>query len=272
MATYAIGDIQGCYDGLQELLKKINFNPKEDTLWFTGDLVNGGAQPTETLRFIKSLGDKAITVLGNHDLVLLGVANGNLADPQDREIGLEQILKAPDLNELMLWLSQRPLVHYDSNFNALLVHAGVLPQWNLTKVLNLAQEVEVILRSPQASYLYSNMYGNKPDIWDDALTNWDRSRFIINCFTRMRFCDANAKLEFTAKRDINSAPNGFMPWFNFANRAMADIKIIFGHWAALDGNTGVDNAICVDTGYVWGRTLTALRLDDWQVFTISAPY
>ena len=186
MATYAIGDVHGCYDQLQALLEKINFEPQHDKLWFTGDLVNGGPKSLETLRFIKSLGDHCICILGNHDLVLLGVAAGKLTAPNDRVIGFESILAAPDREELLNWLRMRPLTHYDAKFNALLVHAGVLPLWDLRKTLALADEVTNVLRGPTANSFFAEMYGNTPDIWDESLTDWPRIRFIINSLTRMR--------------------------------------------------------------------------------------
>ena len=269
MATYAIGDIHGCYDQLQALLNKINFDRNKDTLWFTGDLINGGPKPVETLRFIKSLGDKCITVLGNHDLVLLGVAAGKLSTPKDREVGFEPVLAAPDFAELIAWLRMRPLVHYDEKFNALIVHAGVLPQWDLTKILQLSLELETVIRGPNSADFFAQMFGNLPDTWDDDLTGHLRLRFIINCFTRMRFCDLNGKLDLITKGQINAAPAGFLPWFKVPNRRAENIKIIFGHWAALLGETGEENVLGIDTGCMWGHSLTALRLDDWQRFAVE---
>lgn len=270
MATYAIGDIHGCHDQLQRLLDKIQFKPEQDTLWFTGDLINGGPKPAETLRFIKSLGSGAITVLGNHDLVLLGVATGKLNAPHDRSVGFEPVLAAPDREELLYWLQTRPLVHYDEKFNALLVHAGVLPQWDLATVQALAREVEQVLRSPDATNFYSQMYGDLPDTWSNNLTGEARIRFIINCCTRMRFCDTHGKLNLTAKGDLNSAPADYLPWFKVKDRKAAMVNIIFGHWAAILGETNVKHVHAIDTGCMWGHSLTALRLDDWQRFSVAA--
>jgi len=269
MATYAIGDIHGCFDQLQDLLAKINFNPTQDTLWFTGDLINGGPKSVETLRFIKSLGDNCICVLGNHDLVLLGVAANKLSAPNDRTRGFESVLTAPDRAELLTWLRTQPLVHYDAKFNALLVHAGVLPQWTLSEILAHAKEVESVLIGSHVNNFYAVMYGDQPEQWHDKLQGWDRIRFIINCFTRMRFCDPQGKLDMKSKGQIDSAPAGFRPWFKFPEPKTKDLRIIFGHWAALLGETGVDNAFAIDTGCVWGHRLTALRLDDWQRFTVA---
>lgn len=267
MATYVIGDIHGCYKQLQLLLETINFDPTNDTLWFTGDLINGGPQPAEVIRFIKSLDDKHICVLGNHDLVLLGVAAGKMTAPHDREIGFEPVLDASDCDELLDWLRMRPIVHYDASFNMLLVHAGVLPEWTLEDIKNYAHEVENVLRSKQAVELYGEMYGNLPDTWNNALTGWERIRFLINCFTRMRFCTASGKLDLITKGNIHDAPDGFKPWFEIPSVRDKNLKILFGHWAALMGNTGVENAIALDTGCVWGNCLTALRLDDWVFFS-----
>lgn len=270
MATYVIGDIHGCYEQLQLLLETINFDPKNDTLWFTGDLINGGPQPAEVIRFIKSLGDKHICVLGNHDLVLLGVAAGKMTAPQDRDIGFEPVLEAPDRDELLNWLRMRPMVHYDANFNTLLVHAGILPGWTLEEAQAYAREIENVLRGTQATALYGEMYGNLPDTWSNALTGWERLRFLINCFTRMRFCTADGKLDLLAKGNKHDAPEGFKPWFEIPTTRDNNLKILFGHWAALMGNTGIDNAIALDTGCVWGHFLTALRLEDTLYFKIPA--
>jgi bis(5'-nucleosyl)-tetraphosphatase (symmetrical) len=268
MATYVIGDIHGCYKQLKLLLETINFDSKNDILWFTGDLINGGPQPAEVIRFIKSLGDKHICVLGNHDLVLLAVAAGQMTAPHDRDIGFEPVLEAADRDELLNWLRMRPMIHYDASFNTLLVHAGVLPQWTLTEIQQYAQEIENILRSTQACELYSQMYGNLPDTWSNTLTGWERLRFLINCFTRMRFCTDSGQLDLKAKGSAQDAPAGFKPWFELPTVRDSNLKILFGHWAALMGNTGVANALALDTGCVWGHTLTALRLDDSLYFSV----
>jgi bis(5'-nucleosyl)-tetraphosphatase (symmetrical) len=271
MATYAIGDVHGCYDQLQSLLTQVKFDPKQDTLWFTGDLINGGPKSVETLRFIKSLGDRCITVLGNHDLVLLGLASGRITKLKDEERidGFTQVLEAADKDELISWLGTCKMVHYDTKFNALLVHAGVLPQWDLTAILKHAAELETVIHGPKAADFYAAIFGNLPDVWDDNLSGNDRLRFIVNCFTRMRFCDANGKLNLTAKGQLKSAPAGYYPWFTLPNKHPKDLKIIFGHWAALVGETEVENMISIDTGCMWGHSLTALRLDDWQKFSVE---
>jgi bis(5'-nucleosyl)-tetraphosphatase (symmetrical) len=199
---------------------------------------------------------------------LLSVAAGKMQAPQDRDVGFEPVLEAPDRDELLDWLRQCPMVHYDANFNTLLVHAGVLPTWTLTEIQDYAHEVENVLRGSQAKELYSEMYGNLPDTWDVALTGWERIRFLINCFTRMRFCTANGKLNLVAKGDKHEAPSGFKPWFEIPSVRDRNLKVLFGHWAALMGNSGVENAIALDTGCVWGHTLTAFRLDDSLYFSV----
>lgn len=270
MATYAIGDIHGCFEQLQRLLDHIKYNSQHDTLWFTGDLVNGGPQPTETLRFIKDLGDKAVCVLGNHDLTLLAVASGKLAALNDRAIGYDAVFAAADRDTLLDWLRTLPLTHYDAEFNALLVHAGVLPTWDLTKIQQLSREVETLLRSTDIEKFYAVMHGDLPDTWSDTLTGIDRVRFIINTLTRMRFCNAAGSLALKSKGEAAKAPDGYAPWFTLINPSMQNTKIIFGHWAALLGETGVPNAFAIDTGCVWGNSLTALRLNDWRRFSIPA--
>lgn len=267
MTTYAIGDIQGCYSALQKLLEEIHFNPDEDTLWFTGDLVNRGKQSLETLRFIKDLGDKHITVLGNHDLHLLAVAYGSRS--VNNNDTLNEILSAKDKDELMDWLCHRPLLHVDNEKKFVIAHAGLAPFWTIEKAKQLASEVENKLRSSEKTELLKNIYGNEPNHWDDNLTGISRFRCIINYFTRMRFCDANGNLNLTYKGTIAEKPAELIPWFDVPHRANANIKIIFGHWAALGGNTTTPNVYPLDTGCVYGNALTALRLSDEKRFGVK---
>lgn len=270
MSTYVIGDIHGCFDQLQLLLSKIKFSQNNDTLWFTGDLINGGPKSTEVLRFIKGLGNQHICVLGNHDAVLLALAAKIKPAYEINTAGFDPILQAPDCAELIEWLRMRPIIHFDAKFNVLLVHAGVLPQWSLKQIQSYAKEFEDILHSDQAFSFYANLYGDQPDTWQETLTGWPRIRFIYNCFTRMRFCTADGKLDLISKNGTNEAPNGYTPWFKIPSVRPHGMKIIFGHWSALNGETGVTNAIAMDTGCVYGRSLTALRLDDWQFFSVNA--
>jgi bis(5'-nucleosyl)-tetraphosphatase (symmetrical) len=268
MATYAIGDIHGCFDPLQRLLEKINFEPSLDTLWFAGDLINGGPKPVETLRFIKELGPRHICILGNHDLMLLAVAAKQIPAPKDRKIGMEAVIQAADCAELCTWLSNRPIAHYNLNFNMLLVHAGVLPTWELSEILAYGNEITFALQSPEIDTHYVDIYGDLPDQWDPSLTGWDRIKFLIDCFTRMRFCTATGKLDLQTKGEVAQAPAGFKPWFEFPRHDTNNMQILFGHWAALRGQTGIANVHALDTGCVWGGELTALRLDDLQRISV----
>ncbi len=268
MATYAIGDLHGCFDQLLNLLDQIKYDQQQDVLWFTGDLINGGPKPVETVRFIKELGDRAICVLGNHDLTLLRITSCDLEPPKSKRIGFEPILHAPDRQELIDWLRGQPLSHYDPSFNALLVHAGVLPSWDLTTIQSLSSEIEIILQAPNIDKNYYPIYGNTPYTWDNTLRGDERARFILNCLTRMRFCTPFGGLEFEHNGNANSAPTGYMPWYAVPNRMTKDVNIIFGHWSAIAGETGVNNAFAIDTGCMWGGRLTALRLDDWQTFSV----
>ena len=255
MNIYAIGDIQGCYDELRHLLDTIAFDSDKDQLWFCGDLVNRGPKSLETLRFVKDLGNAAITVLGNHDLHLLAVANQQKATkPKD---SLNPILAAPDRKELLDWLRYQPLFHYNDDF--CLIHAGLPPQWGFKKIKKMAKKAERVLRSPDYIAFLKRMYGNEPDIWSKDLTGMDEIRFIINCFTRMRYCDANGKLDFSNNGPLGSQPKNLMPWFEVPSRKSADLKIIFGHWSTL-GFHQKDNCFCIDTGCLWGGQLTALKL------------
>ncbi len=257
MATYAIGDIQGCYDDLLRLLDKIQFEPANDKLWFAGDLVNRGSKSLETLRFVKSLGDKAITVLGNHDLHLLAIVY--LQKKPKKKDSLDAILKADDRDELIEWLRCRPLFHHEQNFS--LLHAGLPPQWDFEKTQQMAAYAEQVLRGDNYLEFFQNMYGDQPMIWSDNLVGLERMRFIINCFTRLRYCSFEGELDFHYKDEIGSQPSHLQPWFTVPNRKSVDMKIIFGHWSTL-GYYQKDNCFGIDTGALWGGQLTALKLAD----------
>lgn len=269
MATYVIGDVHGCFDQLQMLLDLVHYDPSKDDLWFTGDLINGGPKPVEVLRFIKALDKRQICVLGNHDLTLLSIGLGKNIVTNDRINGFEPVLHAPDSHELLNWLQMRPLVHFDQNFNVLLVHAGVLPLWNIEQILSYANEVQHFLRTDDRQEFYMNMFGNLPDTWDENLVGWPRIRFLVNCFTRMRFCTAAGKLDLTSKGSLNDIPAGFSPWFMLPNARPSNLQIIFGHWSALLGKTQTQNMLALDTGCVWGNYLTALCLEDLQRYSIA---
>jgi bis(5'-nucleosyl)-tetraphosphatase (symmetrical) len=258
MATYCIGDVQGCFAELEQLLHVINYDRKRDCLWFVGDLVNRGPNSLEVLRLVKQLPNTKI-VLGNHDLHLLNFYNKIV----DFEIDyLEPILAAPDGLELINWLRRQPLLYYDKEQNFVLVHAGIYPGWGLQEAIMYAREVETVLQGENYIEFLKQMYGNEPSSWSDNLSGFDRSRFITNAFTRMRFCDSQGKLEFAYAGEANTAPQGFLPWFKIPWRKTQDVKIIFGHWAALQGQTNEPNVFALDTGCVWGKSLTAMRLED----------
>lgn len=261
MATYAIGDVQGCYSALARLLDSLDFDPAGDTLWFTGDLVNRGPESVQALRFIRDLGDRAVAILGNHDLHLLAVALGvQRPHPEDT---LAALLGAPDRDELLDWLRHRPLMHAGGGYA--MVHAGLLPQWTVARALELAGEVAAALRSPDPLELFQHMYGNAPAAWREDLAGYDRLRVIINAMTRLRLCTADGVMEFRHKTAPTDVPTGFMPWFDVPGRAAAGTPVICGHWAAL-GLLLRPDVLALDTGCVWGRQLTALRLEDRQVF------
>jgi bis(5'-nucleosyl)-tetraphosphatase (symmetrical) len=261
MSTYAIGDVQGCYDQLRRLLDHLTFDPGRDRLWFVGDLVNRGPQSLGTLRFVRSLGSTAITVLGNHDLHLLVVAAG-VVKPH-RGDTLDAVLAAPDRDELLEWLRHRHMMHVEGGYA--LVHAGLLPQWSIAQALALAREVEQALRGDGHREFTRRMYGNEPVRWHDELSGYDRLRVITNAMTRMRLCTAEGEMEFTHKTGLANSPHGYMPWYDVPQRMNGDTPIVFGHWAAL-GLIVRPDVIALDSGCVWGRTLSALRLDDRRIF------
>ncbi|WP_421855667.1 symmetrical bis(5'-nucleosyl)-tetraphosphatase [Marinomonas sp.] len=265
MATYVIGDLQGCLAPLMQLLKQIQYKPDQDKLWFAGDIINRGEESLETLRFIKSLGNNATVVLGNHDLHLLAVSHGY--GKLKRGDTLTEVLTAGDRDDLMNWLRNQPLFHYDEQLNTVMTHAGIPPCWDLKQAQALAQEVEDKLKSDSVDEFFAAMYGNKPNVWSDDLTGLDRLRAITNYLTRMRFCDENSKLDLESKEGINTATKGYAPWFNYPTKVPENCHIVFGHWAALEGNTQKERIHALDTGCVWGGSLTALRLEDRQRFS-----
>ncbi len=257
MAIYALGDIQGCYSEMRRLLDSAGFDPARDQLWLVGDLVNRGPHSLEVLRFVRGLGDRAVTVLGNHDLHLLVVAEGvRKAHPGDT---LDGILHAPDRDELLDWLRRQRLLHAAAGH--VMVHAGLLPQWSIAQAQLLAREVETALQDPGYHDFLQAMYGNAPAQWHDGLSGHDRLRVIINAMTRLRLCTADGAMEFTHKTGLRDMPSGYMPWFDVPTRASRDMPVIFGHWAAL-GLTIRPDILGLDSGCVWGRRLSAIRLED----------
>jgi bis(5'-nucleosyl)-tetraphosphatase (symmetrical) len=258
VAVYAIGDIQGCYDELQALLAQLAFDPAQDRLWFVGDLVNRGPKSLETLRYVRGLGDVAVSVLGNHDLHLIAAAYGHAPEHDDHT--LDAILAAPDRDELIDWLCQRPLLHHDAALGFTLLHAGLPPQWDLALAQACASEVEAVLRGPRRREFLAQMYGNKPRKWKEDLAGIDRLRFITNCFTRMRFCDKKGRLDLKSKGAPGSQPAGQMPWYQVPGRASSELNIVFGHWST-HGACNEPGIYPIDTGCLWGGTLTALRID-----------
>jgi bis(5'-nucleosyl)-tetraphosphatase (symmetrical) len=271
MSTYVVGDIQGCYKPLKRLLEKVNFSEQFDALWCVGDLINRGPKSLDTLRLLRDMGDSATVVLGNHDLHFLAIYYG--CAPQRSKDTLQKLLDAPDCEELSTWLRHKPLVHYDAvatDFgirNYLMVHAGVAPQWDLQTTLNLGAEVALALQSPNYLEYFQNMYGDKPKRWKKKLSGYERLRVITNYFTRMRFCTEKGALNFQVKEGLGSQPEGLHPWYEL-EQLTPETRILFGHWAALEGKTSNDFVYALDTGCVWGRELTMLRLEDDQLFSL----
>lgn len=259
MAVYAIGDVQGCYDALRRLLDALAFEPARDRLWLTGDLVNRGPQSLEVLRYVSALPD-VVCVLGNHDLHLLALASGASAARLRSRDTLDDVLAAPDRDGLLDWLRRRPLAHHDPGLGWLLVHAGVPPQWDLAQTLACAREVEEVVRGPDADAFLADMYGDEPARWDPALRGIPRWRFVTNCLTRMRYCDAEGRLDLASKGPPGTQPAGYVPWFRAPGRATRGQPIVFGHWATL-GFLHEPDLLALDTGCVWGKGLTGVRLD-----------
>ena len=257
MSTYAIGDLQGCFDSLQALLTKIDFDRANDELWLVGDLVNRGPASLECLRFIKSLGTRATVVLGNHDLHLLAVADG--VSKVGKRDTIQTILDAPDRDDLLAWLRSQKLLHVDGDY--LMVHAGLLPQWSFTQAVAIAREIETLIRGPDRRAFLKNMYGNEPSRWDDSLPDIERRRLATNAMTRMRTLGEHNEINLEFKGELASLPAGLVPWFTRRHPSFADKTILAGHWSAL-GLQVTPNFIGLDSGCVWGRQLTACRLED----------
>jgi bis(5'-nucleosyl)-tetraphosphatase (symmetrical) len=263
-ATYAVGDVQGCFDDLLRLLDKIDFDPDLDQLWFTGDLVNRGPNSLQILRFVRSLGSSAISVLGNHDLYLLAAAAGNVT--MRKKDTISDVLNAPDCEELLFWLRHQPLLHHDARLGYTLIHAGLPPQWDLTLAQSCARELEAVLQNAGYEEFFRYMYGDKPRRWQDDLQGWDRLRFIANCLTQLRYCDRKGRIDLTRKGN-GCGKKGLVPWFKVPKRASEGLEIIFGHWAALKwGRVNIPGLYPLDSGCVNGGRFTALRLEDVRLF------
>jgi bis(5'-nucleosyl)-tetraphosphatase (symmetrical) len=263
MATYAIGDLQGCLEPLQRLLDELNYDQAVDHLWFVGDLVNRGPASLEVLRFVRNLGAGATVVLGNHDLHLVMQSEGY--GKRNSEDTLDAVLAAPDREELLAWLRSRPLFHVEGDYA--MVHAGLLPAWDVAQAAALSDEVRAALMAPDYRDFLANMWGSTPTAWSDDLAGWDRLRVVVNAMTRMRFCSADGAMEFKAKGPAGNAPSGCLPWFDVPGRASADHAIVCGHWSAL-GLRIEDKLLALDTGCLWGGSLTAIRLEDRRVFQV----
>ncbi len=264
MAVYAVGDVQGCLVSLNELLDQSPIDLKKDQLWFVGDLVNRGPYSLETLRFVKSLGSQAKVVLGNHDLHLLALGAG-IKRKQDAE-SLQAVLDAPDCEELLDWLRNQPLMLTDKKYHVVMVHAGVYPTWGLKQAQSYADEVQAVLQGERYKALLKKMYGRRPNKWDAELSGWARYRFIINAFTRMRFCTKAGGLNFTQKGPPESQSRKLYPWYRLAYQPRGDWRIVYGHWSAA-GHWYDGNHIALDSGCLWGGKMTMARIDARKIKT-----
>jgi bis(5'-nucleosyl)-tetraphosphatase (symmetrical) len=266
MATYAIGDIQGCHAELLRLLEYLGFSASRDRLWFVGDLVNRGPDSLAVLRLVKSLGEQAVTVLGNHDLHLVMQSEG--FGRSSAEDTLADVLAAPDRDDLMAWLRAQPLFHVEDEYA--MVHAGLLPQWDVAQAMALSDETGAALTAPNYHDFLANMWGSEPNAWHDNLKGWDRLRVVVNAMTRMRFCTPAGAMEFRApgaKGPPDRGPAGCLPWFAAPGRRSADHMMICGHWSAL-GFRREENLLALDSGCLWGGRLTAVRLEDRRVYQL----
>lgn len=270
MAVYVVGDIQGCFDPLQRLLDEVNFDPVSDKLWCVGDLVNRGPKSLKTLKFLYSIRNSLVTVLGNHDLHLLACFYDDTK--QKKSDTIKEILEAKEAKELIDWLRQQPLVYFDKERKITMVHAGIPPAWSLEDSLARSAEIEAVLQDDKKiKDFLDHMYGSEPVNWTELLTGYERLRVITNYFTRMRFCKVDGTIEFKSKEGLDSAPEGYVPWFDISNRKMAGQTIFFGHWAALEGRCDEPNIYALDTGCVWGNCLTMMDLDTKQIYSIGCP-
>lgn len=277
MAQYAVGDLQGCYDPLVKLLDQVNFDPSQDTLSCVGDLVNRGPKSLKVLRFLMSMGESCETVLGNHDIHLLAMIYG-IRTPRPNDT-LDKILNAPDLAELTTWLREKPLVIQNKRNKTLLCHAGIYPWWTRKQALKRARKVERLFADePRCVTLLSKIYSNTPSRWKQKLSKTKKARFTINAFTRMRFCHTTGHMNFDESGYLGVARPDLQPWFNCPNPSLDNYRVVFGHWSAL-GFVNQPQFLCLDSGYVWGRDMTMVRLpdrvssskiDDHHIYRVSA--
>jgi bis(5'-nucleosyl)-tetraphosphatase (symmetrical) len=269
VATYAIGDVQGCYDELARLLEKIRFDPAADRLWFTGDLVNRGPRSLEVLRLVRGLGRRATTVLGNHDLHLVAAWIRGKVRGKDT---FQDVLEADDAPELVAWLRRLPLLHVEDGWA--MVHAGLPPQWSLARARAACAAASRLIASRRSdAFFRDHMYGNEPERWREGLRGWDRLRFVINCCTRLRVCAPDGRLALDYAGPVGSAPKGTQPWFTVPGRRSRRATVLFGHWSALGRvHWPAHRVYGLDTGCVWGRRLTALRLDDGRLLSVRSRF
>lgn len=267
MSTYVIGDIQGCFKPFMALLDSVKFRPHEDDLWLVGDLVNRGPDSLSVLRFLRNLPKPPVVVLGNHDLHLLAVYSGQKS--LGKQDTLQAVLEAPDSALLCDWLRTQPLLHVDKERGYVLVHAGLPPQWTVQQAQQYATEVEAVLTSDACDDFFAQMYVKARARWSEALTGYERLRFIVNALTRIRFCTLDGELDLIAAGPVGSQSEDLYPWFAIPDRASQSEKILFGHWAALRGNVDLPNLFALDTGCIWGHCLTAMRLEDQTFFRVQ---
>ncbi|WP_440223512.1 symmetrical bis(5'-nucleosyl)-tetraphosphatase [Dokdonella sp. MW10] len=268
MATWAIGDIQGCHDELARLIDRIRFDPARDTLWFCGDLVNRGGESLAVLRLIRSLNERTVVTLGNHDLSLLAVSVRTEQEQARVNPELREVLFAPDRQEILDWLRHRPLLHADRELGFAMIHAGLAPRWDIEQAERVAREIETRLRADDYRRLLRQMFGNKPDTWSGKLRGIERLRAGINVLTRMRFCDVRGRIAFAEKGAPGTQRPGVYPWFEVPGQAKREMRIVCGHWSTLGLFAGL-GVYAIDTGCVWGGALTALRLDEEKPYVVD---
>jgi bis(5'-nucleosyl)-tetraphosphatase (symmetrical) len=268
MATYAIGDVQGCYEELTELLDVIDFRSDRDRLWLLGDLINRGRQNVAVVKRVMALGSAAVTVLGNHDLHFLAVHRGGHSMTRADTFG--DLLAHKKVDDMSDWLRYRRLIHRDKSLGYVMAHAGIPHLWTLKQARALAREVEEVIRGPRCEVYFRKLYGNEPSCWQDKWDGMPRWRVITNYLTRMRLLYPDGRLDFAHKGALSEAPKSLKPWFDLRALRPLRLTLLFGHWAALEGHTGHEDIIALDTGCVWGRTLTALKLEDGSLVSVGA--